>query len=77
MDSPYNTLLSGYDLSAIECDGTFPSHCGETLAATPDGEPLLIMKEIGDGVILVTSAHEYPSREFLAEFSCADRETLF
>lgn len=77
MDSPYNTLLSGYDLSAIECDGTFPSHCGETLAATPDGEPLLIVKEIGDGVILITSVHEYPSREFLAEFSCADRETLF
>jgi hypothetical protein len=76
-DSPYNTLLSGYDLDAVECDGTFPSHGGKTLAATPAGETVLIMKETGDGVILVTSVHEYPSREFLANFSCADRETLF
>jgi len=76
-DSPYNSLISGYDLNAVECDGTFPSHGGETLAATQDGEALLISKEIGEGVILVTSVHEYPSREFLAEFSCADRETLF
>lgn len=76
-EGPFNSLFSGYDLDAVECDGSFPSHGGETLAATPDGETLLIEKPLGDGVILVTSIHEYPSREFLKEFSCRDRETLF
>lgn len=76
-EGPFNSLFSGYDLDAVECDGSFPSHGGETLAATPDGEALLIQKSLGDGMVLVTSIHEYPSREFLKEFSCGDRETLF
>ena len=76
-EGPFNSLFSGYDLDAVECDGSFPSHGGETLAATPDGEALLIQKSRGDGMVLVTSIHEYPSREFLKEFSCGDRETLF
>jgi len=76
-EGPFTSLFSGYDLDAVECDGSFPSHGGETLAATPDGEPLLVGKPLGSGMILVTSIHEYPSREFLKEFSCGDRETLF
>ncbi len=76
-ESRYNALFAGYDLAAVECDGSFPSHGGETLAASASGEALLVGKAIGDGMILVSSIHEYPSREFLKEFSCGERETLF
>lgn len=76
-ESDYNVLFSEYDLTAVECDGSFPAHGGETLAASAAGEALLIGKAVGDGVILISSIHEYPSRDFLKEFSCSDRETLF
>ena len=75
--SGHNSLFAGYDLGAVECDGSFPSHGGETLAASASGEALLIGKAIGGGIILVSSIHEYPSREFLKEFSCREGETLF
>lgn len=76
-ESRYNALFAGYDLATVECDGSFSSHGGETLAASETGEALLVAKAIGDGMILVSSIHEYPSREFLKEFSCGERETLF
>jgi len=75
--SRYTSLFAGYDLAAVECDGTFPAHGGETLAVSASDEALLIEKTIGSGTILVSSIHEYPSREFLKGFSCGDRETLF
>lgn len=76
-DDGYDSIIAGYDPDAIECDGSFPVHDAETIAASKTGEPLLIGKKIGDGTILVTSIHEYPSREFLKTFSCNERETLF
>jgi len=76
-ESRYTSLFAGYDLAAVECDGTFPAHGGETLAVSASDEALLIEKTIGSGTILVSSIHEYPSREFLKGFSCGDRETLF
>lgn len=76
-ESRYNSLFAGYDLDAVECDGSFPAHGGETLAASSAGEALLVGKAIGKGTILVSSIHEYPSHEFLKEFSCGERETLF
>lgn len=76
-ESNYSSLFAGYDHTAVECDGSFPAHGGETLAVSATGEALLIGKAIGDGMILVSSIHEYPSREFLKEFSCGERETLF
>lgn len=76
-ESNNSSLFAGYDHTAVECDGSFPAHGGETLAVSATGEALLIEKAIGDGMILVSSIHEYPSREFLKEFSCGERETLF
>jgi hypothetical protein len=31
----------------------------------------------GDGIVLVTTIHEYPSRAFLVDFCGDARETLF
>lgn len=76
-ESEYTSLFAEYDLAAVECDGSFPAHGGETLATSASGEAFLVGKAVGDGMILVTSIHEYPSREFLKRFSCGERETLF
>jgi glutamine amidotransferase-like uncharacterized protein len=73
----YVTIIAGYDSESIECDGYFPTYDAETFAVSETGEPLLIGKAYGEGLILVTSIHEYPSREFLKTFSCGERETLF
>lgn len=73
----YSSIVMGYDLAAIECDGFFSAHGGETLAASATGEALLVGKAVGGGTILISSIHEYPSREFLREFACGERETLF
>lgn len=76
-ESEYTTLFSEYDLAAVECDGSFPTYDGESLAVSSSGEALLVRKAIGDGMVLVSSIHEYPSRDFLKAFSCGEKETLF
>ncbi len=76
-ESRYASIIAGYDAAAVECDGSFPEHDATTVATSQDGDPLMIERQVGEGVILVTSIHEYPSREFLRMFSCDRRETLF
>ncbi|KUG19037.1 MAG: hypothetical protein KO206_03230 [Methanomicrobiaceae archaeon] len=76
-DSPYASVLADCEPDAVECDGWFPDHDATTIATCGNGESVMILKEIGEGVVVITSIHEYPSREFVKDFSCADRETLF
>jgi glutamine amidotransferase-like uncharacterized protein len=73
----YIQLLDGYDLDAVETDGFFPAHEGEVVAATPEGQAVIIRKSVGKGEIVVTSTHEYPSAKFMGTFCTAERETLF
>ena len=61
------SLLNDYDPAAIECDGIFPEHEGEG-AGTCGSDAVIVEKHLGKGIIVVTSIHEYPSREFLKEF---------
>jgi hypothetical protein len=75
-DQLFASLLSDYDTGAMICDGYFPSHGGVTLA-TSDGNAVMIKKDIGLGLILITTIHEYPSRRFVQEFCGCGRETLF
>jgi glutamine amidotransferase-like uncharacterized protein len=60
-------LIADYDPAAIECDGTFPEHDGDS-AGTCESEAVVIAKHVGKGTIVVTSVHEYPSRQFLKTF---------
>lgn len=69
------SLIEDYDPSAIECDGIFPEHDGEG-AGTCGSAAVVIEKCIGNGTILVTSLHEYPSRGFLKEFCSAALPTM-
>jgi hypothetical protein len=68
------TLIDDYDPAAIECDGTFPEHEGEN-AGTCGDAAVIVRKCVGKGTIMVTSVHEYPSRQFLREFSSAGLPT--
>ncbi len=73
---PASTLLCDYDTNGIECDGDFPSHAGAAVA-TAEGHPVFIAAKFGDGWVVVTSVHEYPSKCFIANFCSGARETLF
>lgn len=70
------TLIEDYDSTSIECDGIFPSHDYE-IAGTSDGYAVVLEKKIGNGNIVVTSIHEYPSRAFLSRFCRSGTQTLF
>jgi hypothetical protein len=72
-----HTLLEGYDCTDIPCDGTFPRHEAEITGVTRDGETILLAKKVGEGLVIVTSVHEYPSKKFLREFACGEKEIPF
>jgi hypothetical protein len=74
--SPWASLTEGYDTSAIECDGTFPEHDGTAIARTETGEAIVVETTVGKGLVLAATVHEYPSRSFLASFSCGGDEAL-
>ena len=69
-------LVRDYDPSCIECDGTFPSHEGEA-TGSDNGSAVIIEKKVGAGTVLVTSVHEYPSRDFIKKFCGSGTQTLF
>ncbi len=75
-DGQCGTLIDDYDPSCIECDGNFPSHEGECRGVAESCD-VIIEKNIGDGRVIVTSIHEFPSRRFLKEFCNSGKETVF
>jgi len=69
-------LVRDYDPTCIECDGIFPTHEGEITGS--DGEDAVVVeKKVGAGTVLVTTVHEYPSREFIKKFCTSGTQTLF
>ena len=74
--TPWATLTEGYDTAAIECDGTFPEFEGTAIATAEGGEAVVVEKAVGKGLVLAATVHEYPSRSFLASFSCGEDEAL-
>jgi glutamine amidotransferase-like uncharacterized protein len=75
-DSPTGTLIDDYDPSSIECDGTFPAHDGECAGRAGESD-VIVEKNYGKGKIVVTSIHEYPSRQFLQAFCAEGQPVLF
>jgi hypothetical protein len=70
------TMIDDYDPRAIECDGVFPAHEGKS-AGVSDASDVIIEKQFGRGRIVITSIHEYPSRQFLKSFCAEGVPTLF
>jgi glutamine amidotransferase-like uncharacterized protein len=74
--SDAGTLIDDYNPQCIECDGSFPSHEGARVGISELCD-VIIEKKIGDGRIVVTSVHEYPSRGFLKNFCSSGKENRF
>jgi glutamine amidotransferase-like uncharacterized protein len=70
------TILDDYDSLSIECDGSFPSH-GGICVGIAESSDVIIEKQVGNGTIVVTSIHEFPSKGFLKRFCTAGTETIF
>jgi glutamine amidotransferase-like uncharacterized protein len=70
------TIIDDYNPLCIECDGSFPSHGGKCLG-TAESSDVIIEKHIGKGRIVVTTIHEFPSKEFLKSFCTTGKETMF
>ena len=73
---PGACLVEGYDTGCIECDGYYTDFDG-TVMARAEGNPVMIGKSIGKGMVIATTIHEYPSKSFLKSFCTATEETLF
>jgi len=71
------SILEGYDRQSITTDGYFTRYDAIPRIWTAPGTPVLLERSFGEGIVIVTSIHEYPSRKFLSEFCCSGRETLF
>ncbi|MDP2797659.1 MAG: hypothetical protein Q8N94_09150 [Methanoregula sp.] len=68
------TLIDDYDPLCIECDGSFISHEGDCVGRAEVAD-VIIEKQLGKGKIVVTSVHEYPSKNFLKAFCSAGLQT--
>ena len=74
LSSDAGTLIDDYNPQCIECDGSFPSH-EATRVGIAELCDVIIEKKIGEGRIVVTSVHEYPSRGFLKNFCSSGKES--
>ncbi len=48
-----------------ECDGLFTSCDGDCIMVNESGEPVLVTIEHGEGLIIATTIHEFPTPEFI------------
>lgn len=71
-----HAIIEDFDAGCIECDGIFPSH-GCEIAGVADDDAVILEKQFGKGVVVVTSIHEFPSRAFLVSFCHSGTQTLF
>ena len=74
---PRGVLVDGYDCTCMPCDGCFTAPGCEPVAREEGGEAVLVERQVGEGLVVVTSVHEYPSGKFLTSFCCGERETFF
>jgi hypothetical protein len=75
--NPLATILDDFDTSEIDCDGYIADPVGKVLAQTDDGKAIMVAYHVGEGTLIVTTIHEYPSRGFLRHFCTCESETLF
>ena len=50
----------------IECDGYFSETDADVLLNNSDGKPVMVSKNLGDGIVIATTIHEFPSADFLS-----------
>lgn len=69
-------IIEDYDASCIECDGIFSLFDAECTGSTGESA-VLIEKKVGNGIIVVTTVHEFPSRSFLQQFCKSGQPVIF
>ncbi len=69
-------LLHDYDPTCIECDGSFLG-CDDGATGVDGKSAVVVEKKIGAGTVIVTTVHEYPSRDFIRKFCASGTQTLF
>jgi hypothetical protein len=72
--SDAGTIIDDYDSQCIECDGSFPSHEGVCVGVA-ESSYVIIEKIVGEGKIVVTSVHEFPSKGFLKRFCTSGKKS--
>lgn len=50
----------------VECDGYFSKTDTDVLLNNSDGKPVMVAKNVGDGIVVATTIHEFPSADFLS-----------
>ncbi len=61
------SIISDVDIDTpIECDGYFSGTDADVLLNNSDGKPIMVAKDIGDGMVIATTIHEFPSADFLS-----------
>lgn len=52
----------------VECDGYFSKTDtdADVLLNNSDGKPIMVAKNVGDGIVVATTIHEFPSADFLS-----------
>jgi hypothetical protein len=75
-DGEHVSILEGYNPEKVDCDGWFSDHGGDPLMTCGD-RTVCIREKVGEGVVYVTTIHEYPARCFISSFCEAGHETLF
>lgn len=53
------------DLEQVEFDGYFTDTDGDILLTDTEGKSLMVSKRVGEGKIIATTIHEFPSGDFL------------
>jgi hypothetical protein len=76
-ESPFASILEGFDSNTVECDGYFTRYEGTPVVTSEEGKTVMFSVHVGSGTIIVMSVHEYPSQSFLRAFCSHDKETLF
>lgn len=75
--SPWRSLFDGYDTDKFAADGWFVKYPGKPVAVAENRFPVLVECPVGEGTLLLASAHEYPSDAFLKQFGAAATEIQF
>ncbi|HJK23456.1 MAG TPA: hypothetical protein O0X92_01295 [Methanocorpusculum sp.] len=75
--SPWKSLFDGYDTDKFAADGWFVKYPGKPVAVAENRFPVLVECPVGEGTLLLASAHEYPSDAFLKQFGAAATEIQF
>ncbi len=61
------SIISDVDINTpIECDGYFSKTDADVLLNNSDGKPIMVAKNLGDGIAIATTIHEFPSADFLS-----------